>query len=96
MIFLAKEKERQPHDVALRKEVVIDETEISSDNEKELIEPEEVEYEDKFDCESILTTYSTLYNHPKMISEPTIKPIRVSGKDIYFLKIQNFFIILKL
>jgi len=76
----AKEKERQPHDVALRKEVVIDETEISSDNEKELIEPEEVEYEDKFDCESILTTYSTLYNHPKMISEPTIKPIRVSGK----------------
>merc|ERR1712018_421913 len=35
---------------------------------------------DNFDCESILTTYSTLYNHPKLISEPSIKPIRVSGK----------------
>jgi len=74
-----RELERQPHDEALRKEVMIDEVEISSDNEKELIETEERNY-DNFDCESILTTYSTLYNHPKLISEPSIKPIRVSGK----------------
>jgi len=75
-----RELRRQPHDESLRKEVVIDEADISSDNEKELIETEETHHHDNFDCESILTTYSTLYNHPKLISEPSIKPIRVSGK----------------
>ena len=60
--------------------ISLDEVEISSDNEKELIETEERNPYDNFDCESILTTYSTLYNHPKLISEPSIKPIRVSGK----------------
>jgi len=76
-----KELKRQPHDVALRKEAVIDEANISSDDEKDLIETEDTRNPyDNFDCESILTTYSTLYNHPKLISEPSIKPIRVSGK----------------
>merc|ERR1711935_977360 len=44
------------------------------------IEAEEANPHDNFDCESILTTYSTLYNHPKLITEKSIKPIRVSGK----------------
>lgn len=44
----------------------------SSDASDELIEVQE-ENEDRFDCESILTTYSTLYNHPKLIKEPSIK-----------------------
>jgi len=26
---------------------------------------------DKWDCESILSTYSNIYNHPKLISEPS-------------------------
>ena len=26
--------------------------------------------ERKWDCESILSTYSNIYNHPKLISEP--------------------------
>lgn len=25
---------------------------------------------DKWDCESILSTYSNIYNHPKLIKEP--------------------------
>lgn len=25
---------------------------------------------DKWDCESILSTYSNIYNHPKLISDP--------------------------
>merc|ERR1719219_3048504 len=75
-----KELRRQPHDENLRKEIKIDEVDISSDNEKELIETTEEMEHDNFGCESILTTYSTLYNHPKLISEPSIKPIRVSGK----------------
>ena len=73
----------EPHDVSLRKDMmdVIDETVIEEIfDQKELIEAEEAEPEDRFDCESILTTYSTLYNHPKMISEPSIKPIRINPK----------------
>ena len=73
----------EPHDVSLRKDMmdVIDEAAIENIfDQKELIEAEEVEHEDRFDCESILTTYSTLYNHPKMISEPSIKPIRINPK----------------
>lgn len=73
----------EPHDVSLRKDMmdVIDEAAIENIfDQKELIEAEEVEPEDRFDCESILTTYSTLYNHPKMISEPSIKPIRINPK----------------
>jgi len=73
----------EPHDVSLRKDMmdVIDEAAIEKIfDQKELIEAEEVEPEDRFDCESILTTYSTLYNHPKMISEPSIKPIRINPK----------------
>jgi len=57
------------------------EAEDSDDNdegfETVLVDPEE-----KWDCESILTTYSTLYNHPKVISERSNKPapITISAK----------------
>merc|ERR1712113_1118637 len=37
------------------------------------------ERDDKWDCESILSTYSTLYNHPKLISEKNNK-IQLSSK----------------
>ena len=35
---------------------------------------------EKWDCESILSTYSTLYNHPKLISEPKSNKIQLSSK----------------
>merc|ERR1719369_2068814 len=36
---------------------------------------------EKGDCESILSTYSTLYNHPKLISEPKkLDKIRICPK----------------
>ncbi|KAM4771735.1 protein LTV1 homolog [Rhinophrynus dorsalis] len=36
---------------------------------------------EKWDCESILSTYSNLYNHPQIIKDPPkAKPIRVSVK----------------
>ncbi|XP_053146515.1 protein LTV1 homolog isoform X1 [Hemicordylus capensis] len=39
------------------------------------------EPKEKWDCESILSTYSNLYNHPKLIEVPQKpKPIRVSKK----------------
>ncbi|XP_065055701.1 protein LTV1 homolog [Rhopilema esculentum] len=33
---------------------------------------------EKWDCESIISTYSNLYNHPKLITEP--KPIKLTKK----------------
>ncbi|NXA52896.1 LTV1 protein, partial [Nothocercus julius] len=39
------------------------------------------ESKEKWDCESILSTYSNLYNHPKLIEEPSKpKPIKISQK----------------
>ena len=48
----------------------------------EIMEMFEDKPKDRFDCQSILSTYSTLYNHPKLISEKSKKPdlIRISGK----------------
>lgn len=45
---------------------------IPEDDEdaREVIVVEDNEKEDRFDCESIISTYSNLYNHPKLISEP--------------------------
>ncbi|NXC14173.1 LTV1 protein, partial [Corythaeola cristata] len=39
------------------------------------------EPKEKWDCESILSTYSNLYNHPTLIKEPSKpKPIKISQK----------------
>lgn len=52
------------------------------DNERELhelsVEPRERE---KWDCESVLSTYSTIYNHPKLIADPKrIEKIKINPK----------------
>ncbi|KGL82636.1 Protein LTV1, partial [Tinamus guttatus] len=59
----------------------------SSVNEESEEEKEETvalvieESKEKWDCESILSTYSNLYNHPKLIEEPSKpKPIKISQK----------------
>ena len=46
--------------------------EAMSDEEKEVVAVDEGanKREDKWDCESIISTYSNIYNHPKLISEP--------------------------
>merc|ERR1712012_89714 len=64
----------------IRRKTILTEEEQSADTRVESLEIVEEEEEDRFDCESVLTTYSTLYNHPKLIKEPSIKPIRISGK----------------
>ena len=64
-------EDRQELDETQRK--TLEYVENESNDENELIEvDEEVELDDKFDCESILTTYSNIYNHPKIISERKI------------------------
>jgi protein LTV1 len=44
--------------------------EDEDDDAREVISIEVEANEDRFDCESIISTYSNLYNHPKLISEP--------------------------
>ncbi|XP_046553943.1 protein LTV1 homolog [Haliotis rubra] len=44
-----------------------------SDDDTELVKMVIEEPGEKWDCESILSTYSNLYNHPKLISEPRSK-----------------------
>jgi protein LTV1 len=41
-----------------------------SDNSDTDLITVEVKPDEKWDCESILSTYSNLYNHPKLITEP--------------------------
>ena len=65
----AQQEKRQDLIEAERPNIDIDE----SDDDVPVIEEVEEEPEDKFDCESILTTYSNIYNHPKLISEPRNK-----------------------
>merc|ERR1719397_1299286 len=51
-----------------------------SDDEGELEDIEVQEKGEKWDCESVLSTYSTLYNHPKIISEAKPNKIQLSSK----------------
>ncbi|XP_028168396.1 protein LTV1 homolog, partial [Ostrinia furnacalis] len=54
--------------------------EISEESEDDLVTME-VEPKEKWDCETILSTYSNLYNHPKLIEEPKKpKKIRINVK----------------
>lgn len=50
------------------KESLVDQETESEEEMVNFVVPEK----EKWDCESILSTYSNLYNHPKMISEPTV------------------------
>ncbi len=69
-----------------------DETECGSDNEDTDVENDQAkknyelvklasrkDIDDRLDCESIISTYSTIYNHPSTISEK--KPIQLSKKS---------------
>lgn len=50
---------------------IIDRAESSSEDEDDLEKlVVDARERDKWDCESILSTYSNIYNHPKLISEP--------------------------
>ena len=46
------------------------------------ISSSEGEQERKWDCESILSTYSNIYNHPKLISEPQSSKITKGSPTI--------------
>ncbi|XP_039659983.1 protein LTV1 homolog isoform X2 [Perca fluviatilis] len=82
--FIQKQKEYlRPDDLGPKELPVLKEEEEEDDDEEE----EEMETvvikapEEKWDCETIVSTYSNIYNRPKIIQEPpSTKPIRVSSK----------------
>ncbi|NXT00663.1 LTV1 protein, partial [Jacana jacana] len=55
--------------------------EESEEEKEEIVTVVIEESKEKWDCESILSTYSNLYNHPTLIKEPSKpKPIKISQK----------------
>ncbi|XP_066552885.1 protein LTV1 homolog [Amia ocellicauda] len=79
--YRQKAKECQkPDDLGPKELSVLHED--SEEEEEEEMETVVVEQpQEKWDCESILSTYSNLYNHPKLIKDPPkLKPIKVSSK----------------
>lgn len=55
--------------------------ELSESEEEEIITVVLEEAKEKWDCESICSTYSNLYNHPQLIKyQPKPKQIRISSK----------------
>ncbi|XP_007947009.1 protein LTV1 homolog [Orycteropus afer afer] len=55
--------------------------ELSESEEEEIVTVVLDEVKEKWDCESICSTYSNLYNHPQLIKDqPKPKPIQISSK----------------
>ncbi|XP_023952700.2 protein LTV1 homolog [Bicyclus anynana] len=55
--------------------------EIQEESEEDELVTVEVEPKEKWDCETILSTYSNLYNHPKVIEEPKkLQKIKINPK----------------
>lgn len=65
------EKSQAREQLDKEKNVQMIENLSSTDSGDELVEMEIPEKE-KWDCQSILSTYSDVYNHPKLITEPKV------------------------
>nr|XP_022914671.1 protein LTV1 homolog [Onthophagus taurus] len=80
LLQYADEFEKQQSREKLDKEAIVNKLKIiDSDLEEELVEMVQ-ENKEKWDCESILSTYSNLYNHPKVIELPHKSKIRINMK----------------
>ncbi|XP_041640193.1 protein LTV1 homolog [Cheilinus undulatus] len=80
--FIQKEKESlRPDDLGPKELPVLKEDEEDDEEEEEMEMVVMGAPEEKWDCETIISTYSNIYNRPKVIEEPSKpKPIRVSQK----------------
>ncbi|XP_034949649.1 protein LTV1 homolog [Chelonus insularis] len=70
--FEKKQKEPTENVAKLMKDrlKIIDTNFSSSEDELETVEVDARKLEKDFDCKSVLSLYSDIYNHPKLISEP--------------------------
>ncbi|XP_044265410.1 protein LTV1 homolog [Tribolium madens] len=83
LLQYAEEFERSQQKEKLDKEVIkakIDETLIKDSESGDEMVYMEVPERKKWDCESILSTYSNIYNHPKLIKEPSKEKIQINKK----------------
>lgn len=80
--FIQKEKEYlRPDDLGPKELPVVKEEEEDESEEEEMETVVIGAPEEKWDCETIISTYSNIYNRPKVIKDlPKRKPIRVSSK----------------
>nr|XP_046231395.1 protein LTV1 homolog [Scatophagus argus] len=80
--FVQKEKESlRPDDLGPKELPVVKEEEEDEEEEEEMETVVVATPEEKWDCETIVSTYSNIYNRPKVIEDPPKpKPIRVSTK----------------
>lgn len=80
--FKQKEKEYlRPEDLGPKELPVVREEDEDEEDEEEMETVVVEAPEEKWDCETIISTYSNIYNRPKVIEEPQKpKPIRVSNK----------------
>ncbi|XP_070775988.1 protein LTV1 homolog [Enoplosus armatus] len=81
--FIQKEKEYlRPDDLGPKELPVLKEEEEDEEEEEEEMETVVIGApEEKWDCETIISTYSNIYNRPKVIKDPPKpKPICVSSK----------------
>lgn len=70
--LMKKSKEIEEYNKEWDKERIAKYRNVAEDNDDDELVELEVENpkEKKWDCESILSTYSNIYNHPKLIDEP--------------------------
>uniref|UniRef100_A0A672G4Q9 Protein LTV1 homolog n=1 Tax=Salarias fasciatus TaxID=181472 RepID=A0A672G4Q9_SALFA len=80
--FRQKEREAlRPEDLGPKELPVVKEEEDEEEEEEEMETVVIEAPEEKWDCETIISTYSNIYNRPKVIEEPSKpKAIRVSSK----------------
>ncbi|KAM8843439.1 protein LTV1 homolog [Synchiropus picturatus] len=81
--FRQKEKEAvRPDDLGPKELPCLrEEEEEDTEDEEEMETLVVTAPEEKWDCETIISTYSNIYNRPKVIQDPPkLKPIRVSSK----------------
>merc|ERR1711970_126179 len=81
-----EERKTRRQQLEREREVIKNMLDRVDDSDEEEGETEKIvlkEQSEKWDCESILSTYSTIYNHPKMISEARnkVNPIKLSSKS---------------
>lgn len=55
-------------DPEVQHNILLSDSESSSEDERFVVLAEK----ERWDCESVISTYSNLYNHPKLITEPKV------------------------
>lgn len=85
LLQCADEFEKQQQREQLNKEKISDKLKEQLKKESDEESQEEVKYieveeKEKWDCETILSTYSNLYNHPKLIKEPPNNKIKIDKR----------------